>query len=117
MSHDNICPVDTTLSILFKKWKPVILFHLHNQGTVRFSEFQRLIRLSTKRTITKKMLTQQLRELEEDGLIYRIIYPEVPPKVEYLLTDYGKTTKTMIEEIVKWGNDHLDKTIRSNGTS
>ncbi|MHB1684311.1 MAG: winged helix-turn-helix transcriptional regulator [Bacilli bacterium] len=105
----NPCPIDTTLSVMCEKWKPGILSLLHDRGVVRFSEFLRLLHLSKGKTITKKVLAQQLRELEKDGLIDRRIYPEVPPKVEYCLTEYGQSTRIVIEEIVKWGHGHLDR--------
>ena len=71
---------------------------------MRFSEFLRLLHLSKGKTITKKVLAQQLRELERDGLIGRRIYPEVPPKVEYCFTECGQSTRPVIDEIVKWGH-------------
>lgn len=109
MPKVSSCPVDTTVFTLLKKWKPAILFQLHKRDGVRFSEFQKLIKISTGRTVTKKMLAQQLRELEEDRIVARIVYPEVPPKVEYFLTDYGRTTKDMMDEIVRWGGVHLSR--------
>ena len=78
------CPVETSLELISGKWKPRLLWKLHLHGMMRFSEFKRRLP-----DITPKMLTQQLRELEEDGLIARTVYAEVPPRVEYRLTAFG----------------------------
>ncbi len=91
------------MQIISGKWKPVILFHLLYGGTKRFSELKRLIP-----TITQKMLTNQLRELEEQDIIQRIVYPQVPPKVEYLMTDYGRSLLPIIEALYKWGSSHIE---------
>lgn len=79
------CPVEATISLIGGKYKAIILWHLVGK-TLRFSELSRLVT-----SATPKMLTQQLRELEDDGLIHRVVYPVVPPKVEYSLTDFGKS--------------------------
>ena len=97
------CPIDVTIKTIGGKWKPIILHHLLSE-TRRFSELRRLIP-----DITQKMLTQQLRELEKDELIHREVYPEVPPRVEYWLTDYGRTLKQVLEELSKWGLVHVEK--------
>lgn len=91
------CGMELTMDIIGGKWKNVILWHLRNR-TLRFSQLKR--RLGD---ITQKMLTQQLRELEADGLVNRKVYPQVPPKVEYSLTDYGKTIIPLLYELYKWG--------------
>jgi DNA-binding HxlR family transcriptional regulator len=98
------CPgVSITLAVLGGKWKPLILFHLH-QGTFRFSE------LSKKMPgITQKMLTQELRAMEENGLVKRKVYPVVPPKVEYSLTEYGKTLEPILKSMRLWGEKHRQK--------
>jgi len=93
-------PVNITLKVLGGKWKPLILWYL-NQKTLRFSELSKEIV-----GITQKMLTQQLRELEEDGLVSRKIYPEVPPKVEYSITEYGQTLEPVLDALAKWGKRH-----------
>jgi len=94
------CPVKATMDIIGGKWKPIILYYLKD-GITRFGEFQRLIP-----HITKKMLTQQLRELERDEIIERKVYHQVPPKVEYSLSEYGKSLKPVLELMATWGNEH-----------
>jgi len=105
MSHD--CKVETALDILVGKWKPVILYHILSSGVLRFSELQRLIP-----EITKKMLTTQLRELEYHNIINRNVYPQIPPKVEYSITEYGKGLVPLLDAMHHWGKahiEHLDK--------
>jgi DNA-binding HxlR family transcriptional regulator len=92
--------VKTTLDVIGGKWKPLIMFLLVEK-TMRFSELQRNIV-----TITQKMLTEQLRELEHDGLVFRKVYPQVPPKVEYSITKYGKTLLPVLDTMHKWGKNH-----------
>ncbi|MGG4491150.1 winged helix-turn-helix transcriptional regulator [Metabacillus idriensis] len=96
-------PVEATLDVIGGKWKVVILCHLKND-TKRTSELKRLMP-----GITQKMLTQQLRELEEDGVIQRKIYNQVPPKVEYSLTDYGSSLNSILDSLCNWGEFHLKK--------
>ena len=91
------CPVETTLRFIGDKWKVLILRELMS-GTKRFSELKKSIS-----GVTQKMLTQQLRELESDGIINRKVYPVVPPKVEYSLSELGKTLEPVIESMKKWG--------------
>ncbi len=93
--------VKTTLDAIGGKWKPLIMFLLVEK-TMRFSELQRSIL-----KITQKMLTEQLRELERDGLVARKVYPQVPPKVEYSITDHGKTLLPVLETMHKWGQNHM----------
>jgi len=95
-----MCPVSVTLKVIGGKWKPVILFYL-NEKEHRFSELSRNLA-----GITQKMLTKQLREMEADGLIKRKVYPEIPPKVEYSITAYGKTLKPILASMSKWGKEH-----------
>ncbi|MBB5182140.1 winged helix-turn-helix transcriptional regulator [Catenisphaera adipataccumulans] len=99
------CPVEATLSLIGGKYKPIILYHLIGQ-TLRFSELQRIMPQAT-----QKMLTQQLRELEKDGLIHREVYPVVPPKTEYSLTEYGRTLEPVLQIMCDWGNEHLSEYI------
>jgi len=95
------CPVEATLSLIGGKYKAVILWHLINR-TLRYSEINKLLP-----RVTPKMLTQQLRELEADGLITRTVYPVVPPKVEYSLSDFGKSIAPVLEAMCNWGTDYL----------
>lgn len=95
------CPVEATLDIMGGKWKGVILFRLI-EGTKRFGELQRLLCKITQRT-----LTNQLRQLEADGLIRRKVYAVVPPKVEYSLTDKGKSLSGLLVCMHDWGMENL----------
>jgi DNA-binding HxlR family transcriptional regulator len=94
------CPVTTTLSVIGGKWKPIILWIIRDEKK-RFGEIKRLIP-----SITQKMLTQQLRELERDDIIHRKVYPVVPPKVEYSITDYGHSLTPILNAMAKWGEMH-----------
>ena len=94
------CPVKLTADIIGGKWKPLILFYLEGR-TRRFSELRRLIP-----GMSKKMLTQHLRELERDDIIRRKIYAEVPPRVEYSLTRHGESLKPILKLMSAWGNRH-----------
>ena len=94
--------IETALDILVGKWKPVILYQIIKNGTLRFSELQRLIP-----DVTKKMLTTQLRELEYHDIIHRKVYAQVPPKVEYSLTQYGESLIPLLIEMNEWGLLHL----------
>ncbi|MBF7017836.1 winged helix-turn-helix transcriptional regulator [Staphylococcus durrellii] len=102
-NHYNI-GVEATIDVLGGKWKPVVLCHLKDNGTMRTSELKRAIP-----SITQKMLTQQLRELEEDSIIERIVYQQVPPKVEYKLSDYGQTLSEILSSLCQWGEFHIAK--------
>lgn len=94
------CPVEATLNLIGGKYKALILWHL-SEGTLRFSELQKRI------SATAKMLTQQLRELENDQLIHREVYPVIPPKVEYSLTDLGRSLMPILVAMRDWGADYL----------
>nr|WP_282570704.1 helix-turn-helix domain-containing protein [Sporosarcina sp. NCCP-2222] len=95
------CKVEEALGILVGKWKPIILLNLFNEGTLRFSELKRLMP-----GITQKMLTKQLRELEEEDIVDRIVYPEVPPRVEYSISEYGRSLQTVLNTMHEWGTAH-----------
>ena len=97
------CPVEATLELIGGKWKGIVLFHLLG-GRMRFSELKREIDC-----VTQRMLTKQLRELEASGLVNRIVYAEVPPRVEYELTKEGKSLKTILNALKKWGETHAVK--------
>lgn len=95
------CPVTYCLSVIGGKWKPVILFCIAN-GVDRFGAMQRAVP-----GITKQMLTKQLRELEADEIISRKVYAEVPPRVDYALTDKGRSVLPVIEEMKAWGQTQM----------
>jgi DNA-binding HxlR family transcriptional regulator len=99
MEHTN-CAVKLTASIIGGKWKPSLLFHLEGR-TRRFCELKRLIP-----GLTKKMLTQHLRELERDGIVHRKVFAEVPPRVEYSLTRHGESLKPILKLMSAWGTRH-----------
>ncbi|NEQ50158.1 MAG: helix-turn-helix transcriptional regulator [Leptolyngbya sp. SIO3F4] len=95
------CPVTYCMSQIGGKWKPIILF-LVNKGGNRFGVLQRGIE-----GISKQMLTKQLRELEADGILERKIYAEIPPRVEYFITERGKTLLPVIQQMKMWGEAHM----------
>ncbi len=89
------------MELLSGKWKPRLLWKLYQQGVVRFGELRKQLP-----EISPKMLTQQLRELESDGLVTRTVYAEVPPKVEYRLSALGLTLGPILDQLAVWGVDH-----------
>jgi DNA-binding HxlR family transcriptional regulator len=91
------CPAERTLDIIGGRWKVLILWQLF-QGERRFSELFRALA-----GITQKMLTQQLRELEKDGIVHRQVYPQIPPKVEYSLTPLGESLRPVVDAMCEWG--------------
>ena len=97
----ELCRVEDALDIIVGKWKPIILLQLLKNGTMRFSELKRSIP-----GITQKMLTKQLRELEKEDIVNRVVYPQVPPKVEYSITEYGKELEPFLESMHEWGTRH-----------
>jgi DNA-binding HxlR family transcriptional regulator len=97
------CPVETTLLLIGDKWKVLILRDLID-GTKRFGELRKSIG-----SISQKMLTQQLREMEEDGLVERKVYAEVPPRVEYSLTEDGVSLKPILDSLSAWGEQYKCK--------
>lgn len=100
------CPVEACLEVIGGKWKGVILFHLLG-GTKRFGQLSRLMP-----AVTQRMLTRQLRELEADGIVVRAAYPEVPPRVEYSLSPFGKTLAPVLQVLRGWGSEYLDEIVR-----
>lgn len=94
------CPVEASISIIGGKYKSVILWHLMD-STLRYSQLKKMVVRAT-----PKMLTQQLRELEEDGLVHREVYPVVPPKVEYSLTEKGKTITPILKALYNWSIEY-----------
>lgn len=95
------CSVEAAIALIDGKWKSVILFHLMER-TMRFNEIRRQIP-----NVTQRMLTNQLRELEEDGLIIRVVYAQVPPKVEYSLSDLGRSMAPVLMALKAWGDAHI----------
>ena len=100
-------PIDATLAVIGGKWKPLIIYEL-NDETLRFSQL--LDRLQPR--VTQRMLTKQLRQMEEDGLIIRKVYTQVPPKVEYSLTDMGKSLLPILDQLCAWGSEHMGDLIK-----
>jgi DNA-binding HxlR family transcriptional regulator len=93
------CALDVTMHFIGGKWKTVVLWYLRKDKK-RFSELKRLIP-----NITEKMLSLQLKDLEKHGIVSRKVYPEIPPRVEYFLTDFGRSLVPMLEEIARWGRN------------
>ncbi len=97
------CPMEMCMDLIGGKWKVLILWHL-SYGLLRFNELKKVFP-----EISQKMLTQQLRDLENNGLISRKVYPEVPPKVEYSLTEIGKSLVPILQEMNKWGTNFANE--------
>jgi DNA-binding HxlR family transcriptional regulator len=96
------CPVEVTLAVIGGKWKAVLIFHMARGGPHRFAELRR------KTTgISDRVLTRQLRELETDGIVSREVFAEVPPRVEYSLTQYGESLRPVTEAMCEWGKRHM----------
>lgn len=98
---ENSCPVTATMQVLGGKWKPILINAIYLTAPARFGELKRSVT-----GITQSMLTQQLRELEDDGLISRKIYAEIPPRVEYTLTEFGLTLSPIMQAMAKWGEEY-----------
>lgn len=101
---EKTCPVTATMKVLGGKWKPILINAIYFTSPARFGELKRNVV-----GITQSMLTQQLRELEDDGIISRKIYAEIPPKVEYTLTEFGLTLSPVIQTLAKWGEEYMLK--------
>ncbi|KOO41157.1 winged helix-turn-helix transcriptional regulator [Priestia koreensis] len=100
------CEKELTLNIIGGKWKMLVLWHLGKGGTKRFGELKALIP-----EITQRMLANQLRELEEDQIVHREVYPVVPPKVEYSLTKQGETLMPILDAMYAWGRNYMETTL------
>jgi DNA-binding HxlR family transcriptional regulator len=98
---ENSCPVTATMKVLGGKWKSILINAIYLTAPARFGELKRSVK-----GITQSMLTQQLRELEVDGLINRKIYAEIPPRVEYTLTEFGLTLSPIMQSMAKWGEEY-----------
>ncbi|XOB63977.1 winged helix-turn-helix transcriptional regulator [Deferribacteres bacterium DY0037] len=100
---EHSCPIEVSMNLIAGKWKLLIMWHLLKK-TRRFGELQKKIT-----NVTQKMLTQQLRELEADGLIHREVYPIVPPKVEYSLTPFGRSFEPVLNMMIVWGYEYAKR--------
>ncbi|NKY50983.1 winged helix-turn-helix transcriptional regulator [Nocardia vermiculata] len=103
-SGPYICGIDAALDVVSGKWKGLVLWELHAHGTRRFAELRRALP-----GVSEKMLTQHLRQMEEDGLIHRKVYAEVPPKVEYTLTDAGSSLNEALRPLGEWGRARVSR--------
>ena len=101
-----VCPIEAAAEVIGGKWKARILFQLQG-GTKRFNELKRQLP-----GVTQRMLTKQLRELEADQIVYRKVFPEIPPKVEYSLTEFGQTLTPSLKALQDWGLEYLDTLAR-----
>ncbi len=99
---EQACPISPVLDIVFSRWTTPILWALNEYGTQRFVQLQRAIG-----TITPKVLTQRLRQMERDGLVVRTYYPEVPPRVEYEISDLGRSLAPLFATLAEWSSGHL----------
>ncbi|MED1466813.1 winged helix-turn-helix transcriptional regulator [Bacillus salipaludis] len=106
------CEKELTLSIIGGKWKMLIMWYLGKEGTKRFGELKSLIP-----DITQRMLVSQLRELEDDLIVQRKVYPIVPPKVEYSLTDLGESLLPILDSMYEWGKNYMDTVLKDQKKS
>ena len=107
------CPAERTLQMMSGRWK-IFIVHELLQGTLRFAELQRAINAITSSHVTPKVLTQELRQMESDGLITRTVYAQVPPKVEYSLTPLGASLRPVVDAMVEWGRQHQEQIATTN---
>ncbi|MEU8776596.1 helix-turn-helix domain-containing protein [Streptomyces sp. NPDC048606] len=98
------CGIDAAMDVVAGKWKSLILWELHHHGTRRFAELRRGLP-----GVSEKMLIQHLREMEEDGLVHREVYREVPPKVEYSLTEHGISLNAALRSLGEWGTERIQR--------
>lgn len=97
------CPLEHTMHLISGKWKLIILWHLSEHEMLRYGEMKRALG-----AITDKMLSQQLKELEKDGFVHREAYPEIPPRVEYSLTEHGRSLIPVLQTLSRWGEEQLE---------
>jgi len=101
----GLCPVEITVNVAGGKWKPLIIYHLIS-GTLRFGELQRQVS-----GVSQRSLTLQLRELERDGILDRKVFAEVPPRVEYSLTPFGRSLEPVLNVMHSWGQDYVARSL------
>ncbi|MER5968859.1 helix-turn-helix domain-containing protein [Streptomyces sp. NPDC002055] len=101
-SPDQVCPINPVVDLVFSRWTTPILWALEHHGRLRFNELQRLVP-----AITPKVLTQRLRRLERDGLVVRTYHAEIPPRVEYEISDLGRTLIPVFDTLAGWSTAHL----------
>lgn len=101
--HINVCPIRDIISRISSKWAMLVLVTLHSNGTMRFNDIQKSIG-----EVSQRMLTVTLRSLEADGLIHREVYPEVPPRVEYKLSERGESLMPLLQSLIDWALEHAD---------
>lgn len=98
------CQFAVAMDSIVGKWKPIIIYHLLHDSPLRFNELRKRLP-----NVTQRMLTLHLRELEEEEIVKRKIYPQIPPKVEYAITEYGKSLAPIIEALHQWGANHIKR--------
>lgn len=108
LDSELACPIAPVVDIVFSRWTTPILWTLHEYGLQRFVELQRRIA-----TITPKVLTQRLRQMERDGLVVRTYHPEVPPRVEYEISELGRSLAPLFATLAEWSAEHLEKVERA----
>ena len=101
--HINVCPIRDIISRISSKWAMLVLATLHSNGTMRFNDIQKSIG-----EVSQRMLTVTLRSLEADGLIHRKVYPEVPPRVEYKLSERGESLMPLLQSLIDWALEHTN---------
>ena len=101
--HINVCPIRDIISRISSKWAMLVLVTLHSNGTMRFNDIQKSIG-----EVSQRMLTVTLRSMEEDGLITRTVYPEVPPRVEYKLSERGESLMPLLQSLIDWALEHAN---------
>lgn len=101
--HINVCPIRDIISRISSKWAMLVLVTLHSNGTMRFNDIQKSIG-----EVSQRMLTVTLRSLEADGLIHREVYPEVPPRVEYKLSERGESLMPLLQSLIDWALEHAN---------
>ena len=101
--HINVCSIRDIISRISSKWAMLVLVTLHSNGTMRFNDIQKSIG-----EVSQRMLTVTLRSLEADGLIHRKVYPEVPPRVEYKLSERGESLMPLLQSLIDWALEHAD---------